>query len=78
MGGIAGIVIAAMAFWYFIIRRNLKKGRQQREGVGFEYQTEDKARWQNASEAPTNEARIMGEMDSAQQPGTQELPTYRS
>lgn len=78
VGGMAAIVIAAMAFWYFIIRRNLKQGRQQREGAGYEDQTGDKPRWQSTSEAPTNEVRMMREMDSAQQPRTQELPTYRS
>ena len=71
VGGIAGIVAAALAFWYFMIRKSLRQRSQAPNG--FEpYNTGTGKIWQDPSEAPTYERR--GELDSTPaQAGTLEL-----
>ncbi len=72
VGGVAGIVAAALAFWYFMIRRNIRQRSLPQQSYE-PYQTGKGHVWQDPSEAPTYERGTrMGELDTAQ-PRTQEL-----
>lgn len=69
VGGVGGIVVAALAFWYLAIRRNLKK--QQNHAQSYEgYQAGKQEIWQEPREVDAIE--VMGELDSSTH-ATQEL-----
>ena len=76
VGGVAGIVFLALAFWYFMIRRNLRQ--QPRPSQSYEpYQTSKGQIWQNPSEVPTYENGVgRGELDGMQT-RTQELEGWQ-
>lgn len=77
VGGVAGVVAAALAFWYFLIRRNLHQ-RAQAPSSYEPYQTGKGQVWQEPSEAPTYESGGRRELDGvAAQPRTQELEGWQ-
>ena len=73
MGGVSGVVMAAMAFWYFMIRQKSRQHPQPSAQYYKPYQTDKAQIWPNPSEVAAHEGgRRPNELD-AQPVSTHEL-----
>lgn len=68
VGGIAVIVACAMAFWWFMIRKQIR--RREQSGAYEPYQVHQPQMWEDKGQVPEGVNR-MGELDSTPAPTIQ-------
>lgn len=63
VGGVAAVAILGLAFWYFMIRRNLRQIAQRPSHAQAPYNMSKQQMWQKPNELPGNDLR--GELGAA-------------